>query len=105
MNNNNSPQETKEEILAKRILAFPTDGEMSDVGIKRNVYAAMDEYAKTTAVAFAEWMQRYALYDYNKHPYKFCNRQQPNGGRGKPQTWTAKELFEIFNNHHSIQEK
>lgn len=42
---------TKEEILAKRIIRFPAGdrrlaaGAMTDEAIKRNVYAAMEEYA------------------------------------------------------------
>ena len=35
---------TAEEILAKRIVVFPSDENMSDEAIKRNVIAAMKEY-------------------------------------------------------------
>jgi len=62
---------------------------------------ALTEYAKIKsrerAIAFNEWMQRYSLYDYSKHPYKYCVRQQPNGGHGKPETWTADQLYDKFN--------
>jgi hypothetical protein len=57
---------------------------------------AMMEFAKQQSIEFAEWMQRYALYDYSKHPYKYCAGQQPNGGRGKIETWTAEQLYNLF---------
>ncbi len=37
---------TKEDFLAKRIIKFPEDNVMDDESIKRNVYAAMEEYAQ-----------------------------------------------------------
>jgi hypothetical protein len=37
---------TPEEALAKRITVFPHSEFMSDADIKRNVYAAMRDYAK-----------------------------------------------------------
>jgi len=47
---------TKEEMLEKRIITFPSDdNQMTDEGIKRNVYAAMDEYAKQEAIEFLKW--------------------------------------------------
>lgn len=47
---------TKEEMLEKRIITFPSDdNQMTDEGIKRNVYAAMDEYAKQEAIEFFKW--------------------------------------------------
>jgi hypothetical protein len=48
------------------------------------------------AIDFMEWSRRYSLYDYSKHPYKYCAAQQPNGGRGKIPTWTAKQLLELY---------
>jgi hypothetical protein len=59
-------------------------------------YALAKSYAKQQSIEFAEWMQRYALYDYSKHPYKYCAGQQPNGGRGKIETWTAEQLYNLF---------
>ena len=55
---------SKEEILAKRIIRFPEDPEqpynedaMTDGKIKKNVYAAMDEYSEIVACEFAEWVE------------------------------------------------
>jgi len=53
----------------------------------------MDE-KKKHAVEFVEWMQRYSLHDYSKRPYKFRTRQ--NVGERNPQTWTAEELYNKF---------
>lgn len=47
---------TKEEILAKRIITFPSDdNQMTDEAIKRNVYVSMEIYAKQEAIEFLKW--------------------------------------------------
>lgn len=58
---------------------------------------AMDEARRESAIGFVEWMQRYTLYEINPI-YKFCVRQQPNGGRGKTETFTASELYNLYLN-------
>lgn len=56
---------------------------------------AIEEQVKQEAILFCEWMQRYALYDYHKQPYKYAARQQPNS-RVKPETWTAEQLYSLY---------
>ena len=45
---------TAEEILAKRISVFPSDENMTDEAIKRNVIAAMEEYRIQDIDAYME---------------------------------------------------
>lgn len=89
-------------LLADARLTRVHNGISYDMVREELVLEAMEQYAeikaKQTAIAFAEWMAKYSLYDYGKHPYQYCERQQPNGGRGKIQTWTAEELYTLFTN-------
>lgn len=48
--------ETAQEILAKRIIKFPSDDRMVDEAIKRNVYAAMDEFAQSRSMDYLHWV-------------------------------------------------
>lgn len=75
-----------------------------------NAIKAMQEYAtavqpqnnslaeddKGEAVAFAEWMQRYVLYDYSKKPYKYIPRQRAGIKVYKDEIKTAEQLFELY---------
>lgn len=52
---------TAEEILAKRISVFPSDENMTDEAIKRNVIAAMEEYAAMTEPELTELPKVFAF--------------------------------------------
>ena len=58
---NNIP--TAEEILAKRIVVFPSDENMSDEAIKRNVIAAMKEYGNNIREAALKAAAEKAIMD------------------------------------------
>lgn len=67
---------------------------------KHRVERAMNEWAaqesRIETIAFAEWMQRYTLYETNP-VCKFITRQQPNGSaRSKPETFTTEQLYQLF---------
>lgn len=49
-----------------------------------------------TAIAFAEWMQRYSLYDYSKKPYKYIPRQRAGIKVHKDEIKTAQQLYQLF---------
>lgn len=71
---------TKGKILEKH---FPTPGNHPDC---EAIYDAMDEYAKTTSIAFADWLISEGFYPYEKEVGRWRNI---NDGI---LTWSTQEL-------------
>jgi hypothetical protein len=84
---------TKETVLAKRIIQFPGDEQMTDEAIKRNVYAAMDEYAKAQSIAFKKWSS-----DWN-----YINDETLEDKDGYKTT--PDNLYTLFLSHQSLTSK
>lgn len=87
---------TKEQIWQNKLAIEKKQNSNIEFRKDETIFSAMDEYARTDAISFCEWMQRYALYDYSKKPYRYTGRQHTNVGRGKPETWTAEELYNLY---------
>jgi hypothetical protein len=47
---------SKEEMLAKRIIVFPSTDDMTDEDIKHNVFKVMDEHTKQMCMAYGHWL-------------------------------------------------
>lgn len=82
---------TREEILAKRIITFPEEGHMLDSDIKRNVYAAMSEFAQQEAIAFAEWCTRNGF-----EPCGINKWWEIYASAGDETEYTSEQLYSLF---------
>lgn len=88
---------TKEEILNEHmgLEGLTPDAELTECAF-RSVYKAMDDYAKTISISFAEWVIENCSYTCGEWTCKVTKHRKPH---------TTEELFSIFGEHLSTNKQ